>query len=249
MGAEAPQYPGVVETGGATVEAAITAALEQLGIQRDDAEVDIVSRGMQAVPGESVSGGEARVRVRQLDAHTRRGRTLLAELLRRMDIPATISVRRAPATLQTEGDPPVILDVSGEDLGLLIGWRGEMLRSLQTVLNLMLGDDDHEGRRLIIDVERYRARREEQVRELAVRIAHRVKRTGERYAMDPMHPYERRAVHVALGEDEGVRTESIGKDLDRRIVVHPTGPPRTDLLDERPRRGDDRSPIHRPSQR
>ena len=171
------------------------------------------------------------MRVQRLDEHTRKGRTLLAELLQRMELPARVSVRRAdPAP--DGGRPPAILDVSGEDLGLLIGWRGETLRALQTVVNLMLGEEEVEGRRLIIDVERYRARREDQVRELAVRLAHRVKRTGERYTMDPMHPYERRVVHLALAADEGVRTESQGKDAERRIVISPTGPPRPELADE-----------------
>ncbi|MFN2452397.1 MAG: RNA-binding cell elongation regulator Jag/EloR [Candidatus Dormibacteria bacterium] len=221
----------VVERRGGSVEEAIQAALAELGIDRDDAEIEVLSSGSRAVPGETVSGAEARVRVQPLDEHTRRGRNLLSELLQRMELPARVSVRRADP-VPDGGRPPAILDVSGEDLGLLIGWRGETLRALQTVVNLMLGEDEVEGRRLIIDVERYRARREDQVRELAVRLAHRVKRTGEKYTMDAMQPYERRVVHLALAADEGVRTESHGKDSERRIVITPTGPARPELADE-----------------
>jgi len=221
----------VVESRGTSVEEAIQAALRELDISRDDAEIEVLASGARAVPGERVSGAEARVRVQPLDEHTKRGRDLLSEVLQRMELPARVSVRRADA-VPGGGPPPAILDVSGEDLGLLIGWRGETLRALQTVINLMLGEEEVEGRRLIIDVERYRARREDHVRELAVRLAHRVKRTGERYTMDAMHPYERRAVHLALAADEGVRTESQGKDADRRIVISPTGPPRPELGDE-----------------
>src|SRR6266851_8979755 len=88
----------------------------------------------------------------------------------------------------------------------------------------MMGDNEADGRRLILDVERYRARREEQVRELALRLAHRVKRTGQKYTLDPMQAYERRVIHVTLETDEGVRTESTGVDPARRITIHPTGP-------------------------
>jgi spoIIIJ-associated protein len=122
----------------------------------------------------------------------------------------------------------MILEVSGDDLGLLIGWRGETLRALQTTLNLMMGDEpqpEGHGRRLILDVERYRARREDQVRELAQRLADRVKASGERYTLDPMHAYERRIIHLTLQDDAGVRTESSGHEPARRVVIHPTGPP------------------------
>jgi len=132
------------------------------------------------------------------------------------------------------------INISGDDLGLLIGWRGETLRALQTALNLMLGADGGEGRRVILDVERYRARREEQVRELALRLAVRVKRSGERYTLDPMHAYERRVIHMTLSDDPGVRTESTGHEPSRRVVIHPTGPAQGGLPDrfaDGPRRG------------
>jgi len=140
-----------------------------------------------------------------------------------MEVPCRVSVRRGGPSA-SGAPPPAILDISGDDLGLLIGWRGETLRALQTTLNLMLGEDDSEGRRVILDVERYRARREEQVRELALRLAMRVKRSGERYTLDPMHAYERRVIHLTLSEDAGVRTESTGHEPARRVVIHPTGP-------------------------
>jgi spoIIIJ-associated protein len=81
----------------------------------------------------------------------------------------------------------------------------------------------------LLDVERYRARREEQVRELALRLANRVKRTGQRYTLDPMHAYERRTIHLTLADDEGVRTESTGKEPARRVVINATGPAQPDL--------------------
>jgi spoIIIJ-associated protein len=213
------------EGSGSTIAEAVTRALDALGISRDEAEIEVLAEGARAVAGERLSGSEARVRVRRMDAYSSRARALLEELLTRMEIPARVTVRRAAGSKGVEpGKEPVILDISGDDLGLLIGWRGENLRALQTVLNLMMGDNEAEGRRLILDVERYRARREDRVRELAVRVAHRVKRTGELMVLEPMHAYERRVVHITLEGDEGVRTESTGADPARRVTIHPTGP-------------------------
>lgn len=219
-----------LEVNGATVEEAVTNGLAELGVTADQASVEVLSRPARVLPGERVSAGsEARVRISKLDDHTLAARATLAELLERMGIAARISTRRAGAT---PGGPPAppLLDISGDDLGLLIGWRGETLRALQTVLNLMMGEDEGgTARRVILDVERYRARREDQVRELALRLANRVKRTGQRYTLDPMHAYERRTIHLTLADDPGVRTESIGSEPARRVVIHPTGPAQPEL--------------------
>jgi spoIIIJ-associated protein len=224
--AQAPASPGVEGTG-ATVDEATAQALAQLGAERDEVVVEVISRGgSPRVPGEFLSSGAAKVRVSRIDDHTARGRELLAALLEQMEIPARVSVRRGSSPRAGETEAPMILEVSGDDLGLLIGWRGETLRALQTTVNLMMGDEqaDGPGRRLILDVERYRARREDQVRELAQRLADRVKASGERYTLDPMHAYERRIIHLTLQDDPGVRTESSGHEPARRVVIHPTGP-------------------------
>jgi spoIIIJ-associated protein len=88
----------------------------------------------------------------------------------------------------------------------------------------MLGDDDRLSRRVIVDVEGYRARREVHAAELAQRAAERVKSSGQRQMLDPMGGYERRAIHMALQGDPDVRTESMGKEPARRVVIHPRGP-------------------------
>jgi len=246
QGAVAPgttQEAAMVEAQGATLEEAIAVAIAQLGISRDEAEVEILSGGTRRVPGEQLAAGGARVRVYRIDDHAMRARALLEELLTRMEVPCRVSVRRGG--LSASGAPaPVILDISGDDLGLLIGWRGETLRSLQTALNLMLGEDENsDGRRVVLDVERYRARREEQVKELAQRLAVRVKRSGERYTLDPMHAYERRVVHMTLADDPDVRTESSGHEPSRRVVIHPTGPAQGGPIDRRPAGGPRRGPT------
>jgi len=220
-----------VEARGATIEEAVSNALAQLGANREQVEVQVVSPESRALPGERLSTGERRVRVYRIDEHAAKGRALLEELLTRMEVPCRVSVRRGTGTAGSSSGGPVILDIAGDDLG--------PLRSLQTALNLMLGEEGVESRRVILDVERYRARREDQVRELAERLALRVKRTGEPYTLDPMHAYERRVIHMTLAADPGVTTASSGTEPARRVVINPTGPAQGGPPErfERPRQG------------
>jgi len=213
-----------VEARGATIEEAVSNALGQLGASREQVEVQVLSPESRSLPGERLSTGERRVRVYRIDEHAANARALLEELLTRMEVPCRVSVRRGTGTAGSSSGGPVILDIAGDDLGLLIGWRGETLRSLQTAVNLMLGEEGVDTRRVILDVERYRARREDQVHELAQRLAMRVKRTGEPYTLDPMHAYERRVIHMTLADDPDVTTESTGSEPARRVVINPTGP-------------------------
>ena len=131
-----------------------------------------------------------------------------------MGIKAQVSVR------SNVGDT-LVLDISGRDLGVLIGWRGETLRALQTVTNLLAGRKLGTDRRVVIDVERYRQRRELTVREIAFRAARQVKATGDPITLDAMQAFERRAIHLALEDDPFVTTSSVGEEPDRRVVVGP----------------------------
>jgi spoIIIJ-associated protein len=143
-------------------------------------------------------------------------RGLVDGLLRLMGIRAQVTVR--------QGSDPITLDISGRDLGALIGWRGETLRALQSVTNVMVGKHLAEGERIIVDVERYRQRREHTVREIAMRAARQVKMTGDAITLDAMQPFERRAIHLALEGDPDVTSSSIGEEPDRRVVVGPRKP-------------------------
>jgi spoIIIJ-associated protein len=141
---------------------------------------------------------------------------VILELLAKMEIPAEIEHRLGGAEQE-----PAIIDIRGEDLGLLIGWRGETLRALQLLVNTMVRQSLPDAEHVVIDVERYRARREDSVRELALRVADRAKRNRERIGLEPMLPYERRVVHTTLAEDPEVSTESEGEEPTRRVVITP----------------------------
>ena len=201
---------------GRTLDEAVDAALIELQESRRNVdvkilsetseetvvEVSVVDQSVPAVATAAPANGKAEL-----------ARGLVEGLLKHMGVRAQVSVRT--------GAEPITLDISGRDLGALIGWRGETLRALQAVTNVMVGKHLDDGERVIVDVERYRQRREHTVREIAMRAARQVKMTGDAITLDAMQPFERRAIHLALEGDPDVTSSSIGEEPDRRVVVGP----------------------------
>jgi spoIIIJ-associated protein len=140
---------------------------------------------------------------------------VLQEMLRLMGVEATVEI--------TMGSETSKLNVKGEDLGVLIGRRGEKLASLQHLVNLIVAKREGQWHRIAVDVENYRGRREEQLRDVAERAAKRVAQSGKIIQLEPMPAVERRIVHMALVENSQVRTQSVGVEPNRRIVVLPAG--------------------------
>jgi spoIIIJ-associated protein len=126
----------------------------------------------------------------------------------------------AQVSVRSDGNP-VILAVSGENLGILIGRRGDNLSSLQFMVNLILSKDRRQWPKVVIDVENYRARREESLTSLAERIAYRVGRQGRPFTLEAMSASDRRIIHLALRDRTDVETYSIGEGMARRVVVAP----------------------------
>jgi len=115
-----------------------------------------------------------------------------------------------------------LIEITGDDSGLLIGRRGETLRSLQFMMNLLLNrKPDQVDGRVMLDVEQYRHRRTQVLRGLALRIADRVARSGRSFTLEPMNPSERRAIHVALADHPKVTTQSLGEGEDRKVTITP----------------------------
>jgi spoIIIJ-associated protein len=140
-------------------------------------------------------------------------RTVLSEMIALMGLNATVE--------SASGGETARLNVKGDDLGALIGRRGEKLASLQHIVNLIVGRRAGQHHRIAIDVENYRGRREEQLRDVADRAAKRVIQTGKIIQLEAMPAIERRIVHMALLENGKVRTQSVGVEPNRRIVVLP----------------------------
>ena len=197
---------------GRTLDEAVDAALIELGESRRNVDVKVLSEGSQETVVEvSVIDQAAAGAPAPADGKGEMARTLVEGLLKHMGIRAQVTTR--------QGSEPTTLDISGRDLGALIGWRGETLRALQSVTNVMVGRHLGEGERIIVDVERYRQRREHTVREIALRAARQVKMTGDAITLDAMQPFERRAIHLALEGDPEVSSSSIGEEPERRVVV------------------------------
>jgi spoIIIJ-associated protein len=207
---------------GRTLDEAVDAALIELGESRRNVDVRVVSEGAEetvvevTVIDHAAAPGIAGTAGAPVNGKAETARSLVEGLLKHMGVRAQVTVRT--------GTDPITLDISGRDLGALIGWRGETLRALQSVTNVMLGKQLAEGERVIVDVERYRQRREHTVREIALRAARQVKMTGDAITLDAMQAFERRAIHLALQDDPDVGSSSIGEEPDRRVVVGPRKP-------------------------
>lgn len=148
---------------------------------------------------------------------------IVRELLEKMGYEAEIYITENPSTVPlTEEEPPTIfVDVLGQDLGFLIGRRGDHLAQLQYMVNLLSNKRIGDWTRVIIDIEGYRARREEALVGLADRVARQVSRSRRSIMLEPMPPNERRIVHLVLRQNPEVTTESTGEGGNRRITVHP----------------------------
>src|ERR1700694_495203 len=183
-----------IESTGKTIEESLESALSQLDVPPERVEVEVLEE-----PGRAVLGlvpTAARIRVTVLRENALEAERLLVQLLQKMNVEAVVEHR-----LDANDEGPAIIDVRGEDLGLLIGWRGETLRAMQLIVNTMVRQSLPDAGAVVIDIERYRARREDSVRDLALRAADRAKRNQERIRLEPMQAYERRVGHTALAGD------------------------------------------------
>lgn len=148
---------------------------------------------------------------------------IINDLLARLGVTAEVIAVDNPSTITSSEDEPnsIYIEVLGQDLGMLIGRRGEHLAHLQYMINLLANRRLGDWTRVIVDVEGYRIRREEALVALADRVARQVARSGRPIALEPMPPNERRIVHLTLQEHPDVMTESTGEGMDRRITVQP----------------------------
>ena len=210
------------EFSGKTVEEAVEKGLAELGVARNAVNVEIVREGSRGILG---LGGENAVvlltRVETPAASTpptgagADAKEILEGLLSRMGIPARVEI--SPAG-ESEGPDAFALNIVGDDLGILIGRRGETLRDLEYITRLMLAPK-HKSVKVVVDVEGYRVRRERVLRELAKRMAERVAANRQPITLEAMPAYERRIVHLSLRDHPAVTTNSIGEGEHRRVMI------------------------------
>ncbi|NMB00884.1 MAG: protein jag [Firmicutes bacterium] len=205
-----------IEVEARTVEEAIADALQKLQAERDQVEITILDEGNKGFLG--ILGSKlAKVRVEKKppvhEVKLERAIQFATELLEHMDV--------AGEVVGVADEESIDLQIKGEDLGILIGRRGQTLDSLQYIMSLAVNRQGGDWIRINLDIGDYRAKREESLRSLAQRAARKVEETGRRVALDAMSAAERRIVHQELQEYGGVITQSEGQDPYRRVVVLP----------------------------
>jgi len=208
-----------IEMTAKTVEEAIEIALRELDADRVEVEIDVISRGKPGILG--IGSELASVRVTKVDGTSDvldSASEVLNNLVSHMDVDVVVNLKEADN--QETGGP--VFEIEGDDSGLIIGRKGETLRSLQFLTRFIVGRQTGERANLTVDVEGYDERRKQSLSNLANRVAERVVKTGRSIELEPMSARERRLVHVALSENSDVYTESSGDGRDRRVVVIPS---------------------------
>ena len=200
-----------LEKTGNTVEEAIASALLQLNTTRDMVNVEILEENAKGFLG--IGKKLAKVRVTMLFDPIQTVRTFLKELTVAMNISAEIKIEEAGKRLH--------VDLSGQNMGVLIGKRGQTLDSIQHLTNLIVNKGTAPYVNVILDIENYRERRKKNLEILALNLGRRVKVTGRSVTLEPMSSSERRIIHFALEKERGIITKSMGSEPYRYVVIEP----------------------------
>jgi len=200
-----------------TTEEAVLEGAAKLGVTREDVEFEVLEEpkkgffGMGAVP--------AKVKVTYILKPLEAARNFIETLMADLDIQAEIQIH-------DDGNGESLITIEGEGASILIGHHGDTLEAFQYLVNLAANKKDDEDRqytRITVNIENYREKREETLRKLAAKMAAKVKKSGRNIALEPMNAYERRIIHAEIQKIEGVSTNSVGTEGNRRVVIFPEG--------------------------
>ena len=202
-----------IEISAKTVEEAVTEACQKLSVTSEKLEWEVVEEGKAGILGFGAKPAviKARVKATLVD----NVKNFLSEVFAAMNIEVVVNVE------YDEKERNLNIDLAGEDMGMLIGKRGQTLDSLQYLVSLVVNKDTQEYVRVKVDTENYRERRKATLENLAKNMSHKVKRIRRSVSLEPMNPYERRIIHAALQDDKYVTTHSEGDEPYRRVVITP----------------------------
>lgn len=201
-----------IEAVGKTEEEAVAAALAELGKERDEVSIEIIERAKGGFLGIGASPAKVRVSYTYKEDNTEKTTAFLEGLLERMNIKAQISA-------EEKEDGSVCVNLSGENMGALIGRRGETLDAIQHLTNYAVNKGKDKRIRISIDAGDYRAKREESLKRLAEKMAGKAIKYRRNMTIEPMNSYERHVIHTALQDNEEVTTFSTGTEPNRRVVI------------------------------
>lgn len=196
-----------------TVDEAISVALEELNANRDDVNVEIIDEPSKGLFG-LIGGKDAKIRVSLVYDPIEIAENFLNKILNSMGINAITLVKKEEDCILVD-----IKDINSTDLGILIGKRGNTLDAIQYLLSLALNKNKDNYLKVVVDTEGYREKREETLIKLANRMAEKAKYSRRPVKLEPMNPYERRIIHSALQNINGITTNSEGNEPYRRVVI------------------------------
>ncbi len=200
-----------IEVSAKTVDDAITESLVKLGTTSDKIEYEVIEKGSSGFLG--IGSRPAVIKVRKKSEVEDYVYDFLHNVFVAMNLEVEIVINKS------EDGKNVDVELKGEEMGVLIGKRGQTLDSLQYLTNLAVGKQVNEYVKVKIDTEDYRKRRRDTLENLAKNIAYKVKRTKHSVSLEPMNPFERRVIHSALQNDRYVNTHSEGEEPYRHVVV------------------------------
>ena len=223
-----------VEMNAKTVEEAIQLALEKLSASREEVEVDVLSEGKSGLLGLGAEEAIVRVKLATVTHSEEAAETtgesdvvgitqdILETMLSRMGVSASVTYQNDAVVQESERDtPPFLFDIEGDELGILIGRRGQTLASFQYIVRLMASHQVEAPAIIVVDINGYKQRRYQSLKELASRMAEQVVAHKREFALEPMPAYERRIIHLALADHPEVITESTGIGEARKVVISP----------------------------
>lgn len=201
----------IIEISGKTVSEALKKALKELNVTEDKVEVEVLEEGTKGLFN-FIGVKPAKIKVRLKKDYVHDAKSFLTEVLNAMGVTAEIDIK--------EENNIISIILSGDNMGIVIGYRGETLDSIQYLVSLVINKgNDEEYKRVVLDTENYRFKREETLKRLADKTGSRVRRSGRNFKLEPMNPYERRIIHSALQDNPYIYTYSEGEEPYRRVVV------------------------------
>lgn len=200
-----------IEVSAKTVNDAITEACQKLGVTSDKLDYQVVEEGTSGFLG--IGAKPAIIKAAVKCSIEDNAKIFLNDVFEAMKLEVVVTVK------YDEAERTMDIDLSGDEMGVLIGKRGQTLDSLQYLVSLVVNKDAENYIRVKVDTENYRQRRKETLENLAKNISYKVKRTKRAVSLEPMNPYERRIIHSALQNDKYVSTHSEGEEPFRRVVV------------------------------
>ncbi|KRU26362.1 R3H domain-containing protein [Clostridium sporogenes] len=202
----------VIEMTGKTIEEAINHGLKELNTSKNKVEIKVIDEGSKGFLN-FIGTRPAKIEMKLKKDYEKEVRDFLESILKSMDVEAKISIKEKKDVIK--------IDLSGPDMGIIIGYRGETLDSLQYLVSLVINKDQScDYKRVILDTENYRDKREETLKKLARRLGHKVRETGRPVKLEPMNPYERRIIHSELQNNNYVETYSEGEEPFRKVVIN-----------------------------